>query len=541
MVSAFVSRLKENWKSGLTVSLVSIPLSISLAVASGTTPLAGILTAIWAGLIASFFAGSNFNIVGPTGALSGIIAVYALAHGSSSLGLLAVMAGAIILVAYFFKLERYLIYIPSSVIHGFTLGVAFVIGLGQLNYALGLYGLPKHEKLALNIWESLQHIGSASVPTILMFLLFLAGLFIVRRFLPKIPGAILLSPLGIIVGYLEKNGTLHFGFKTLGDLFGTLPVHLLVFPKIEFTPALLSAGITVALIAILETMLSARIADGMTKTKHRERKEMLALGLANIGSGFLGGIPATAALARTALNIKTGATHKTSATINALSVAVISLVLFSYFAYIPMAVIAAILIYTAINMVETGHFIRFFKFDKADFCISLLVASITFYADPILGIVTGAALSLLVFAEKTSHGYFELSIKQGADTIIKTSVLPEEQEKNQDVLVYSFKGNLAYLTCRAHVVRFEQSLKKYRTIILRFREVGFIDLDGVEAVEEILAIMQERGQEVLIASLHGEPEEMLLEHAPTVRTLRDEGCVFTKTELAVEYYSSKQK
>ena len=127
MIKNIFSKIKFNWKSGITVALVSIPLSVSLAVASQSSPVEGIITAIWAGLVASLFGGSNYNIVGPTGALSGLLAAYALMHGSSSLAMLAIMCGVFILLAYVFKLERYLFFIPASTVHGFTLGVAFII------------------------------------------------------------------------------------------------------------------------------------------------------------------------------------------------------------------------------------------------------------------------------------------------------------------------------------------------------------------------------------------------------------------------------
>ena len=148
-----ISALKDNWKAGLSVALVSIPLSISLAVASNASPTAGIITAIWAGLVAAFFGGSNFNIVGPTGALSGTIAAYGILYGVNEIALLTIVAGIFIIAAYFLKLERYLIFVPSSVIHGFTLGIAFVIGLSQLSYAFGLKSIPHHKELIPNVIE----------------------------------------------------------------------------------------------------------------------------------------------------------------------------------------------------------------------------------------------------------------------------------------------------------------------------------------------------------------------------------------------------
>ncbi len=330
-MNKIVRRIKENWKSGLTVSLVSIPLSISLAVASQTSPIVGIITAIWAGLIASIFGGSNFNIVGPTGALSGILATYAIIHGASSLSMLAIISGLMILVAYALKLEKYLIFIPSSVIHGFTLGVAFIIGLGQTNYALGLSGLVKHEKFLDNIIESFRNISHSQYPAVGIFLVFLAGLIAIRRFAPKLPGAVILTPFGILIGYLSTIGVFHLPLETLGSKFGEIPLVLFSLPHFSFDASMLVASTTIAIIAILETMLSAKIADGMTHTKHNGRKEMMALGLANIVSGVAGGIPGTAALARTSLNIKTGATHRISATISSISVVIISVFFLTFF------------------------------------------------------------------------------------------------------------------------------------------------------------------------------------------------------------------
>ena len=302
------TNLKSNLKSGLTVSLISIPLSISLAVASGATPMIGIITAIWAGLIAAIFGGSNFNIVGPTGALSGIIATYVFQNSLNGLPMLALIAGIIIIIAYLFKLERYLILIPSSVIHGFTLGVAFVIGLGQFNSALGLKGLPVHETFFANLVESLQHVSNISWTAFIVFAIFLAGLLILKKYVPKIPGAIILAPVGILLGFFSSNSVINLPshLRTLGDQFPTgMDFQLFGNFSFSFTPSMLQTAAVIALIAILETMLSAKIADGMTRTKHNARKEMLGLGLANVVSGLVGGMPATAALARTSLNIKT--------------------------------------------------------------------------------------------------------------------------------------------------------------------------------------------------------------------------------------------
>lgn len=542
-MNTLVEKLKLNWKSGITVSLISIPLSISLAVASGSTPLAGIITAIWAGLIASIFGGSNFNIIGPTGALSGIIAMFAINHGSAMLATLAIVTGIFVLIAYLLKLERYLVFIPSSVVHGFTLGVAFIIGLGQLNYALGLQGLTKHERFISNLYESAIHFGNVAWPTVAVFAIFLVSLLTLRRLLPRLPGAILLSPLGIVLGYIGSTGYLPFKLQTLGDIFGNIGGSLFQLPQIFFNLSLVQTGLTIALVAILETMLSAKIADGMTKTKHDERKEMLGLSLANIGSGLAGGIPCTAALARTSLNIKTGATDKISATINSLSVAIISLLLLYYFKFMPMAVIAAILTQVAIQMVETEHFIRYYRFDKVGFFIALLVAVITVGIDPIVGILLGTAIALILFVEKLSRGQFDLFMNkfdQGQIAVMSGEKIKPIEER-PDILLYSFKGMLMYVNSRAHISRFETNLTDYNVIILRLREVYFIDLDGVEALDEIISLAFAKKQKVLITGISPWINELLEKNSHKYRELKAQSLVFDKATQALAYLGVDQQ
>ncbi len=186
----FFSHVKNNWKSGFTVALVSIPLAVSLSVAANASPVMGIITAVWAGIVAAIFGGSNYNIVGPTGALSGMLAAFAINYGYSSLPLLAILSGVIILVFFALRFERYIVLIPSSVVHGFTLGVALIIGLNQLNFALGLKGLPAHRHLLQNVMESFMHIGQLDAGTIMLFLVAIAVIFSFSKIIPKVPGPI---------------------------------------------------------------------------------------------------------------------------------------------------------------------------------------------------------------------------------------------------------------------------------------------------------------------------------------------------------------
>ncbi len=532
-----LEKMKSNWKSGLTVALISIPLSLSLAIASGATPLQGILTAVWAGLVYSFFAGSKYNVVGPAGALSGILALFAFAHGFEALPSLAVITGLFILVAYFLKLERYLVFVPASALHGFTLGVALTIGLGQFNFAFGLSGLPKHEKLVDNLSESFHHISAASPITSVVFLVFLAGLFLFSRWTPKMPGAVILAPIGIIIGMLSSKGMIPFALQTLQSTYGDVQMRLFAFTQPTVSWDIVITALTVAFVAILETLISANIADGMAKTKHKygRRKEMKALAFANIASGIFGGLPATGVFARTALNVKTGATDRTACFLQSVFVALISIFLFGYFKYIPLAVIAAILVFAAIRMVELHHYRRAYDFDRHGFWIMILVAFLTVYHDPMMGILAGTAIALVLFMEKMSQGQFELVFNNPDQHVLgsvmgdKSVVMSEDHTFEQcHTMVYSLKGQLAYLNALAHIDRFEKKLTDYEHVILRFRELSFIDLDGVDAFDEIVDIVERKGKQVYVSGVN-QLVETMLSHSKHYHRLKQNGRVFNKT------------
>lgn len=536
-----VEKLASNWKAGLTVALISIPLSLSLAIASGATPLQGILTAIWAGLIYSFFAGSKYNVVGPAGALSGILALFAFSHGFAALPSLAVLTGFFILIAYYLRLERYLAFVPASALHGFTLGVALTIGLNQFNFAFGLSGLPKHEKLIDNLRESVYHLGGLSPVTLGVFLVFLAGLFLFAKWTPKMPGAVILAPIGIVIGWLSTNGSLSFKLQTLQSTYGDLQMKLFELPHPVVSADILLSAMAVAFVAILETLISAKIADGMAKTKDKygRRKEMKALAFANIASGLAGGLPATGVFARTALNVRAGATDKMACFLQSVFVAVISLFLFGYFKYIPLSVIAAILVFAAIRMVELHHYRRAFDHDRFGFWIMIFVAFVTVYDDPMTGILFGTAIALILFVERLSHGQFELVFNNPDKKVLGTvtggknaTASKTGTYKDCHTMVYSLKGQLAYLNAQAHIDRFEKKLTDYENVILRFRELSFIDLDGVDAFDEVVEIVERHGKEVYVSGIASSVEGMLKKSKHYAR-LRDNGRIFDKTTSAL--------
>lgn len=538
-MNTLVTRLKQNWRSGVTVGLVSIPLSVSLAVASQATPTMGIITAIWAGLFAALFGGSAYNIVGPTGALSGLLAAYAFTHGAGSLPMLAIVTGALVLLAWAFKLERWLIFVPGAAIHGFTLGVAFIISLNQLDFALGLSGIEKHERFISNVATSLQHIGQAQPAAVILFLVVLGLLFAFLKYLPKIPGVIVLTPVGVLIGKLATDGALPFRLQTLNDKFSDISGQLFLNHGWMIDKQMIITALAVALIAIIETMVSAKMADAMTNTKHDRRKEMFGLGLANLASGLMGGIPATAALARTSLNAKSGAKHSTSAVVSSLTIVIVSLLLLPWFKFVPMAMIAAILTFVAVRMVELHHLKRYWQQDKRGFAIAMITAFICVFEDPIAGVLFGTAAALLVFSEKISQGPFELVIHHAdgnADKIV------HENEHvtcaSTDLLIYSFTGQLAYLNAESHAEHFRTKVNGATTVILRMRHLYMIDVDGLDALEEIVRDLEQAGKTVVLSGVNP-LIKTTLERSAVYASLVERGRVYDRTSHAIRALGCK--
>lgn len=540
-MNQFADAWRRNWKSALSVALVSVPLSLSLGIASGATPIAGIITAIWAGIIAGFLGGSKYNIVGPAGALSGILAAYALQYSSDVLPFVAMGAGLLSLIVWWLRWDKYLIFVPSSVIHGFTLGVAFTIGFGQLNAALGLSGLPVHESLLSNIIESLRHSNQTELGSFLPFLIGLGLMFFIVKKKPLWPNSIIVAILGIIFGYASKTGLIPLDVVTLDDKFPSLALNLFNIPSIS---ALWTTGPFVALstlgkfallfklssivafVAVLETLISAKVADGMTKTKEKfdESKEVRGVALANIVSGLFGGMPASGVFARTALNVKSGADSKASQVINALFVALITFLCLPVFKYIPMSIIAAILVYVATRMVAREHFRKLYEHDTMAFMTAIAVALLTVVYDATIGILAGTAAALLFLVRKISkaQSYVTCGLREPFN---------ENADNRDTVMVYRFAGELTYVNSRSHT-SYLQNLKPVKGLVLSFRNLFYIDIDGGESVEEIIEDLLQKGHNVVVSGIH-EQVRTILASSHWYEKLSTEGRIVETIEEAI--------
>jgi SulP family sulfate permease len=537
MVSTFAQKLARNWRSGLSIAVVSVPLSISFAIASGAEPIMGLITSAWAGLVAALFGGSNFNVISPAGAFAGILTVVSITYGIEAIPIVTMLAGIFMFVGYLLNVQRFLRFVPGGAIFGFTLGIAAIIAGSQINAAFGLSGLPTHETILLNIIESLRHLPSFDLVTTVIFLSFLGLLFGCARFIKHIPSIILVTPLGILLGWLSTQGVLGISVLTLQGMYGELEAQIVRIPHIVFDTGFIVPAITIALVGILETMLSAKIADNMTDTRHHPRKEMRGLALANVVSGLVGGMPATGVLGPTVLNINMQAESRISAAIKAVSVALITLVFFFLFKYIPMPVIAAILFYVALSMVQTKKFWLYYKHDKYALGIGLIVAALTLYKDPAMGILVGSFIGLLIFAEQVSRGSYQAVHNSSSHDkkVVEDKQQAFTSKDNFNIIVYSVRGVLSHLSSDAHLERIGSIDADSTThVVIRLREVSYVDIEGIEALDRMIDMLGKKQITVLLSGIHEHMDHLLRIHSKHYSASEKQGQVFVKTRYALK-------
>ncbi len=520
--------IKANWQPALTVALISVPLSIALSIASGAGPLPGLIAGIWGTVIGSIFIGSNYNIIGAAGALTTVLFGATLAAplglGSAVLPILALTTGLIVFAVWLLKLDRYLYYIPSSVMYGFAGGVAILIAASQLFDATGLSTLARTGHLVGDVEKFIENSALIHTPSLSVFFVFLAGILVWKRFIKKVPAVIPAALLGILFGYLEST-RFSFDIFSLQDKFGTftatlqLPVAWSAIPELVSNATALSWIVsisgTIALIAVLETLITAKLGDKLTKTESSSSRELLGLALANLGSGAMGGLPATGVFIRTGANIKAGATHRTSGILAALFTGGIALLVLPFFSYVPMPVIAAILVNTALGLLEIDKFVEYWQHERESFVVAILVALVTIFHDAGLGVALGAVVALLLFAKRVAHGRFDITWNFNDGTIEthrgKKTLTFSTSEKTITVVTYSIAGNFGYIDANQHLLNLKKLAheKSVPAVIIRLRDLFSLDFEGCEALGEAVTELQAKNTTVFISSTSTHIEETL--------------------------------
>lgn len=498
-------KLSENLKSGVVVGMVNLPMCISFAVASGSTPEAGVLSGIWGGVFGGLIGGSYYNILGPAGGLISFVAKFCSKWGPDALPWCTIFSGLFTFLILIFNLGKYIDVFPGSVNEGFTLGVAFAIFFGQVGNAFGIPPQPLHhsneeESILVSIVKSFSHIDQMNTNAFALFIVFFLALFILSRAIPKIPWIVIVNILAIIIGYLDNTGVLEFNLVTLEKKFGNLKFTIAQLPKLPddrpyllVDPDFYVDSLPTAFVVVLECLISAKIADSVTNTKFHIQRELKGLYVTSLVIGATGGMPSTAALPRTALNIKSGATHKYSGLISSIVLFLLGLIFFPFFKYLPLSIIAAQMCYTAIRLVnfdEVGHM---FRHDKPNFNLLIFVFLVGILTDPIIGIFLGLLIYQLLFSEMLLNPYSEVILTE--DKVIqnehhKTNKLAhfsDIPDKEGKYVIYRFVGVLSFMNIDIHKERIMSLAKNDDSIIvLSLRYMNITDVNALEALKQLI-------------------------------------------------------
>ncbi len=546
--NAWKTHIPKNIWSGITVALISLPLSIALAIASGGTPLQGIITGVWATMCASLLGGSNYNIIGVAGALSSVLfgAVVAIPQADPNivLGLMALVTGIIIIGIWALKLDTYLRYIPASVMYGFATGVAVLIAANQIFDGLGIT-VKKSGEFIHNMKLLVENIGSTHMLSLGIFIVFLALLLVWKRYVKKLPGIIPISILGIATGYVLPILIPNNGVLRLVDKFGNLSAKLINPPSltqiwsIASNPdtflIVLKTGAIVALIAVLETLITARIADRMTKTESSARRELFGLGSSNLVSGLVGGLPSTGVFIRTGANVKAGATHKSSQFIAAVVTGLLALLVMPLFQFTPLPVIAAILFNTAIGLIEVHAFKVYWKEEKISFFLGMFVTLVTILKDAGVAVIVGVVIGIFILIDRISREMVSIHFNKAGTLIEKREgfSLFNSPIPASDTVVFSFAGFVNYLCVHQNIAMMQTVITDSGAshLILRIRDLYEIDLESIEALSNFITKLQEQNIRVDIASAQTQIAKQLTKDE-TFKKLMETNHFFDKTSLA---------
>ena len=489
--------------AGLIVAIIALPLSIALAIASGVNPEQGLYTAIIAGFFISFLGGSRVQIGGPTAAFVVIIYGIIAEHGIPGLIIATLLAGVMLILMGLFHFGDLIKFIPKTITIGFTLGIAIGIVVGQIKDFLGL----NMGAVPAEFFEKLiaygHNLSSISYITLAIGILAL----LIQIFWPKVSKKIPGSLVAIIVTTLLV-AIFKLPVKTIGDLYtikAGLPSFSMPVLSFSLVREMILPAFTIAMLAAIESLLSAVVSDGMIGSKHKSNAELVGQGVGNILSVLFGGIPATGAIARTAANVKNGGRTPVAGMVHALTLLLILLFLMPYASYIPMSCLAAILIIVGYNMSGWRTFVRIIKTaPKSDIAVLIITFLLTLFFDLVIAIEFGMVLAAFLFLKRMSD---IAEVRQW--TYIGSS---EDEKLSEDVdLKYVPKNTIVYEVFgalffgAANVFTSFKHEEGKNVLILRMRNVPVMDISGVEALEEILETCKKRNLTLILSHVNEQP------------------------------------
>ena len=493
--------------AGVTVGLLALPLAMAFGIASGVTPQAGIYTAIIGGVIISALGGSRMQIGGPTGAFVVIVASIVAKFGTSGLALVTLLAGGMLVIMGVTGLGAAVKFIPRPVTIGFTNGIALLIASTQIKDFLGLRTGDLPSAFIPRMTKLTQHLGTISVQALIISVATLAIIIILPRFTKRVPGS--------IVAMLACTAFVAFSdasVETIGSKFGGIPSGM---PKLSI-PAfrldqlwiLLPSAMTVALLAAVESLLSAVVADSMAGTKHNSNVELVAQGVANLASPLFGGIPATGAIARTATNIRSGAKTPVSGVIHAATLLLILVAAAPLARFVPLPTLAAVLFVVAYNMGEWGEIGTIVCLSKADIAVWASTFVLTVVADLTVAVEVGMVLAALLYIHRVSQTttvevVTQDYIRDGRPHILQDKVVPWYVAilRIQGPFLFGTTEKLAEATARLDAFP--------AVVVVRLRNMTAIDATGLHALELFAKRLRQSGRTLLLCGARDQPAQLL--------------------------------
>ena len=493
--------------AGLTVGLVALPLAMAFAIASGVSPQAGLYTAIVAGGLISALGGSRLQIGGPTGAFVVIVAGIIAKFGVAGLALVTLLAGLILVVMGLTGLGSAVKFIPRPVTIGFTNGIALLIASTQIKDFLGLQTGAVPSAFLPRLKVLISHLGTLHGPTVAVSVFSLSMILLWPRVTKRVPGPILALLVGTGLVALLK-----LPVATIGTQFGGIPTG---FPKFSLPAfqlhqigSLLPSAITVALLAAVESLLSAVVADSMSGHRHNSNVELVAQGIANLASPLFGGIPATGAIARTATNIRSGARTPIAGVIHAGTLLVILLVAAPLARYIPLATLSAVLFVVAYNMGEWREIGTILRLPKADIAVWAATFALTVFADLTVAVEVGMILAALLYIHRISQtttvaSVTEEYIREGRPHVLQDKQVPWYVAilRIHGPFLFGTTEKLAEAT--THLDRFPP------VVILRLRNMTALDATGLHALEALAKRLRQSGRTLLLCGARDQPARLL--------------------------------
>lgn len=489
--------------SGIIVAIIALPLSIALALASGVGPEQGIYTAVIAGFLISLFGGSRVQIAGPTAAFATIVAGIVAKNGLDGLMIATIIAGILLILMGIFRLGNLIKFIPYTITTGFTAGIAMTIVIGQLKdffgltYAAGVKPVETLEKVKAVI----TYFPTINLQALLVGAVSLAILIAWPKVSEKIPGSLIAVIAGVLlvkVCGLKAN--------TIGDLYtirSGLPTFTFPHITLGIIQSEFSDGLTIAILAAIESLLSCVVADGMINSRHRSNAELIAQGIGNMGSALFGGIPATGAIARTAANIKNGGRTPIAGMVHALVLCLVLVVLMPYAALIPMPTIAAILFLVAYNMCGWRTFVHLCKTaPKSDIIVLVVTFVLTVVFDLVIAIEVGMIAAACLFMKRMSEeakiqGWkYDVEEENDPDSI-DLRVVP------QFVRVYEISGSLFF---GAADLIAQITVKDFtKVLVLRMRSVPALDATAMHSLEQLYEKLSKKGISIVFSHVNPQP------------------------------------